>query len=119
MGYEFVIIIGLLVLGWGLIGLFLNDSPEQEKEVDGPVPEPDPSGEEWPVVAESNNETDIYPLKSLLDSNDIPALVETETPNTVEGAMSAIRNRLRVKPDKRSEAEEILKEHGQEKFLVG
>lgn len=118
MGYAFVVIIGLLVFGWILYSLPSPPPPEEAVPTDDSAPDPDPSGEEWPVIAESNNETDIHPLKSLLESNDIPAMVETETPNTVEGAMSAIRNRLRVDPEQQSEAVDLLKDHGQGKFLV-
>ena len=118
MNYGFVVLIGLLVLGWILFSISASEPMAHLDEAGESSPRPDPSGKEWPVIAESNNETDIHPLKSLLESNDIPAMVETETPNTVEGAMSAIRNRLRVDPEKQSEAVDLIKDHDQAKFLV-
>lgn len=112
----FVVLI-LLIVGWLYLGASANTS-SGNTEPEASSPSPDPSGEEWPIVAESTNETDIHPLKSLLESNDIPAMVETENPNTVEGAMSALHNRLRVPPDRQSEAVSLLQDHDQEKYLA-
>lgn len=113
MVLSLIFIIGLLIGGWIALGVYAGEvslgiNPTQ----------PDLSAEEWPVVAESPYEQNIHTLASVLRAHDIECMVVTESPTAVQGAIGALRNRLRVKPEYQSDALDLLRDEGHDNWLV-
>lgn len=108
-----VVVIVVFVLAWVGFGLYVGVG---EAGSGSGQQDPDPS--EWPVVARSTNEQEIYLLESTLESKGIDVIAETENPNSVEGAVTALRNQIRVPPTMEKEARRRIQESGNEALIV-
>lgn len=93
-------LMGFAVIAALLVGVFIflfgNEGPASPSE-------------EWPVLAEAENSHEIYALKGVLEGEDVPVLVETESSEAGGLPTTLTRNRLRVPPDRQQEALELIR----------
>ena len=94
-----------------------NSDNNSEKQESFPGQLVEPSGE-WPIIAESSLDYEIELLRGKLLSEEIPAIAEIEHRSSVKGAITLLKNRLRVKPEYVSRARKIIEEAGLEKHLI-
>ena len=70
---------------------------------------PGRSPEEWPILVEAENSHEIYAVKGVLEQENVPIVVETESSEAGGLPTTLTRNRLRVPPDHHSEALKFLR----------
>lgn len=66
--------------------------------------------EEWPVLVEAENSHEIYAVKGVLERENVPVVVETESSEAGGLPTTLTRNRLRVPPDHQSEALKFIRD---------
>lgn len=90
----FVVVVALLV---GVVVFLLDDGANENPK------------EEWPVLAEAENSHEIYALKGVLEGENVPVIVETESSEAGGLPTNLTRNRLRVPPDRQQEALQLIR----------
>ncbi len=117
--YLFFTVIGLMIIIMVLRPL-LSERPAVDYQDNFNLPPLDTSSDskEWPLIAESTREQNIYLLKAKLESENIPVIAETNYLNRIYGPLDFLPNQLFVKPEFEKETRQIIKEIGMGKLLI-
>lgn len=91
----FVVVVALLV---GVVVFLLDDGANENPK------------EGWPVLAEAENSHEVHALKGVLEQENVPVLVETESSEAGGLPTTLTRNRLRVPPDEQQKAFQIIRD---------
>lgn len=67
------------------------------------------TSEEWRVLAEAENSHEIHALKGVLEQENVPVIVETESPEVGGIPTTLTRNRLRVPPGQEQRAVRLIR----------
>jgi len=107
---NWIILVLVLAIFAGAVGWFAS----QEHDVQTP----DPTTEQWPVLARTGDRNEAYMIKALLTDANIEAIVEEDTTlGILYGAQSITDYTIRVSPEDRNQARGILRESSFERFL--
>lgn len=90
--FAFLGFLVIFVLLGGVVVFLLSDARSKRKT------------SEWPVLVETEHSHQIHTLKGFLEEEDIPIIVEDESPEVGGIPTSLTRNRIRVQPGNKEKA---------------
>ena len=94
-------LLGFVVILVFLIGFFWSIFGERTKES---------TEEEWIVLVEAEHSHEIHTLKAIIEQEDIPVIVETESPEAGGIPTNITRNVLRVEPAQVQKALNVIRD---------